>query len=214
MLIVEKLSKEIASFSKSDKSVIVSICGAADLGKSYLSKSIADLLSQSNLRAGHLTMDSYLMDRKTRNKKGLSGYHIESYNLNLAINHLKELKNGHPVEIGTYDHKEGRRTIESTRLNPPEILIFDGLHSMHSPFLPYIDISVFVYTKDDDLKTIRREADLIKRNYTTEFSEKISDSEFKLYKTNVEPYKVKANYLLFLESKWNYKLIKSNHNNS
>ncbi|WP_146092142.1 uridine kinase family protein [Polaribacter filamentus] len=212
MLIEDKLCDEIISYPKIDNQTTVSICGAADLGKSYLSKKIAESLSKRNLKTNHLTLDSYLMDRKTRNKKGLSGYDIEAYNKKEALNNLIELKNGKSIEFKPYNHKDGEKGFDSMKMNPADILIFDGLHSMHSSFLPYVDITIFIYTKDEYLKKIRRQADLIKRNYTTEFSEKISENEFNLYKTNIESYREKANYLLFLESKWKYKLIKTGYN--
>ena len=212
MLVEDKLSEEITSLQKTDTQTVISICGAADLGKSHLSKKIAESLTKRNLKTNHLTLDSYLMDRKSRNKKGLSGYDIEAYDSNEALNNLINLKNGQSIEFKSYNHKKGKKEDNSTIMNSTEILIFDGLHSMHSSFLPYIDITIFIYTEDNNLKKIRQEADLIKRNYTIEFSKKIFKSEFNLYKNNIEPYKEKANYLLFLESKWNYELIKTGYN--
>jgi len=211
-LLEDKLSSEIIANRNTDELTIVSICGAADLGKSYLSKKISELLTEQNLKTNHLTLDSYLMDRKTRNKKGLSGYDIGAYNKKEALNNLIKLKSGQSIEFIPYNHKDGKKEYNSMKMNPADILIFDGLHSMHSSFLPYIDITIFVYTKDEYLKKLRRKADLTKRNYTIEFSKKISESEFSLYKTNVESYREKANYLLFLESEWKYKLIKTGYN--
>lgn len=213
MLIEDQLSDEIVSSHRLNKRTVVSICGAADLGKSHLSKKIAETLTKQNLSCNHLTLDSYLMDRKIRNEKGLSGYSIKAYDKNEALNNLVDLKNGQSIEFRPYNHEEGKKEYDSVELKSADVLIFDGLHSMHSSFLPYIDISIFVYTKDGFLKMIRRDADLIKRNYTLKYSEKISESEFNLYKANVEAYKEKSNYLLFLESKWKYKLIKTGYNN-
>lgn len=209
MLVEDKLAHEIVSLRKKTKQTVVSICGAADLGKSYLSAKIAESLTKRSLKTNHLTLDSYLLDRKTRNKNGLSGYDIEAYNKNEVLNNLIDLKNGQSIEFQPYHHKEGIKGEVSTKMDSADILIFDGLHAMHSSFLPYIDITIFVYTKDENLKLIRHEADLIKRNYTIEFSRKIAESELNLYKSNVQAYKEKADYLLFLESKWNYELIKN-----
>lgn len=76
---------------------------------------------------------------------------------------------------------------------------------MHQSFAEYIDITFFLYTSDKLLKKIRFDADLKKRKYTTEFSKLISENEFQLYKSNVEPYKESADYKLYLKEKWNYK---------
>ena len=77
---------------------------------------------------------------------------------------------------------------------------------MHDSLLPFIDISFFVYTNDSDLKKLRLKANLIKKEYTSEYSNSISEKELKLYKSNVEPYKDKATYKLFLKNKWKYQI--------
>lgn len=209
MVIENKLTDEILSNKKPGIPVIVSISGAADLGKSYLSQKIVESIHMQNLTADHLPMDSYLVDRTVRNKIGLSGYNIEAYHKELALKNVIALKAGQSIELKPYNHKEGKKSKNTIRLNSTDILIFDGLHSMHPFFLPYIDLAIFLYTDDKYLKSIRHEADITKRNYTPQFSKKISDSEFNAYKANIEPYKKNADYLLLLESKWNYTFIKA-----
>jgi uridine kinase len=58
---------------------IVAVCGAADIGKSYLAKEITEILNQKGISANHLTLDSFLMNRSDRIEKGISGYDIEAY---------------------------------------------------------------------------------------------------------------------------------------
>ena len=69
MKIEEKLTAEIKS-NLVDGLTIVSICGAADLGKSYLSNQLIKSLGQQKIITNHLTLDSYLMDRAIRKEKG------------------------------------------------------------------------------------------------------------------------------------------------
>ena len=202
------IQEKILARKKSDKTIVVSICGAADIGKSFLSKEISESLNKLNFKVAHLTLDSYLIDREIRKKKGLSGYQLESYDLANALNDLIFLKNGNAIDFYPYDHTMGRPSLIPSRMDASDIVIFDGLHSMHLSFISYIDMTVFLYTKDKFLKAIRREADLVKRNYTIEFSKSTSENEFNLYKANIEPYKNKAEYLIFLESKWNYKMTR------
>jgi uridine kinase len=205
-LIEEKLSKEIIANRNAHGMTIVSICGAADLGKSYLSKKIAELLTKQNISTNHLTMDSYLISRDIKKKKGLSGYDIEAYNQKKVLKDLIDLKNGAAIDFRPYNHIEGKTSPNSYKMRASDILIFDGLHAMHGSLLPYIDMTVYVYTKDDLLMETRSEADLLKRKYTTDFSKSISESEFNLYKSNIEPYKESADYVLFLKERWDYKL--------
>ncbi|MCD2260574.1 uridine kinase family protein [Psychroserpens luteolus] len=207
MTIEHTLSREIISRKKNLNTTIVAICGAADLGKSHIAQNIIRHLEHYNQSANHLTLDSYLMPREDRLKKNLSGYQIEAYNIDLALKNLITIKNKESITFHPYHHRKGENANNTITLTNSDILIFDGLHVMHPTFLPYIDMSIFISTNDDVLKQIRRDADLIKRNYTLNFSEQISDSEFNLYKSNIEPYNKLANYKIFLESKWHYKLI-------
>ncbi|AXT54680.1 hypothetical protein D1815_02515 [Aquimarina sp. AD1] len=211
-MIKDKILGEILARKNSDKTVVVSICGAADLGKSFLSQEISESLRKLNFKVAHLTLDSYLLDRVTRKNKGISGYQTESYDLENALSDLIVLKNGNSIEFYPYDHSIGKSSSKSSRMGESDIVIFDGLHSMHPSFISNVDMTVFLYTQDRYLKTIRSEADLAKRNYTIEFSKSISEIEFNLYKTNVEPYKSKADCLLFLESKWKYNLTITGYN--
>ncbi len=205
-MIVDKLSFEIRTNRNTNGLTIVSICGAADLGKSYLSNKISESLTKQHVKANHLTMDSYLMSREKRMEQGVSGYEIEAYNQTAILRDLIALKNGESIDFKSYNHSKGKSSSNSSKMNSSDILIFDGLHSMHSSFLPYIDLTIFVYTDDAFLKTIRSEADLVKRNYTSDFSKSISQSEFNLYKSNIETYKNKADYVLYLKNKWDYQL--------
>ncbi|MEM9078832.1 MAG: hypothetical protein AAGC43_17460 [Bacteroidota bacterium] len=211
-MITDKISEEILARKNSDKTVVISICGAADLGKSFLSKEISESLRKLDFKVAHLTLDSYLVDRAIRKEKGLSGYQIESYNVASALNDLMTLKSGSPIKFYPYDHTIGKASSTSSKMGASDILIFDGLHSMYFSFLPHVDMTVFLYTNDRYLKTIRSEADITKRNYTIEFSKSVSENEFISYKTNVAPYRNRADYLIFLESKWSYKLTRTGYN--
>jgi len=91
MIIEEKIIAEIKS-NLGDGLSIVSICGAADLGKSYLSTQLMKSWVLQKINTNHLTLDSYLMDRAMRIEKGLSGYDIEAYSLMKAKKDLIKLK--------------------------------------------------------------------------------------------------------------------------
>ncbi|MDW3195251.1 MAG: hypothetical protein R8G66_22945 [Cytophagales bacterium] len=210
---IDKISSEILARRNCETASVISICGAADLGKTHIAKRITESLTRNNLTSNHLTLDSYLMDRKVRLEKKLSGYDIEAYNLTKAIKDLRDLKDGKSIHFYPYNHLSGMASSKSYEMNTSDIIIFEGLHSMHTSFSSFLDLSIFIYTQDENLKKIRKEADLIKRNYTKEFSNQISEKEFGLYKINIEPYRNRADYLIFLESKWNYKLTISGYKN-
>ena len=206
-LIIDQLTSAILAKRNSKTTTVVAICGAADLGKSYLSKAISESLSQHGITANHFSLDAFLLDRQTRLNKKLSGYNIEAYNINAALEDLNDIKEGKSIVVYPYDHHLGTTSSLPVQMHASAILIFDGLHAMHRTFTPLIDISFFIYTDDEQLVQIRKEADLAKRNYTEAFSNQISEQEFILYYQNITLYKDQADYLIFLHSKWNYKLI-------
>lgn len=202
------LSEKIESLVEKKRQTIISICGAADLGKSYLSREVVKKLSIKGISANHLTLDSFLIERSIRLQLGISGYQIEAYEQKLALEALSQFKQGKSIYYYPYNHDAGKRGPKLEILKPSSVLIFDGVQSMHKSFLFYSDFSVFIYTEDDNLKRIRYEADLTKRNYTTDFAKDNSEPEFIQYKTEIEPYKTQADFRLYLQKKWTYFLQK------
>lgn len=204
------LSKKIAAFKeKGEKQIIVAVCGAADLGKSCLSKKIAQNLNSTGIPTYHLTLDSFLMGRAQRLEQNISGYDIRAYDQASVLAALNNFKKNQPVVFAPYIHSIGKCTETYVTLDPCAILLFDGVQSMHDLFLPYIDYSIFIYTADDTLKKIRYEADLRKRHYSPEFAKSNSESEFNYYKSHILPYRQQADLVLFLQKKWNYILSPS-----
>lgn len=200
------LTNKIISLTQFNKPIIVAICGAADLGKSYLSTQLTQLLNDKQFSAAHLPLDSFLIDREERHRLGLSGYNLEAYHINDALKYLAQFKKKQPISFHPYHHKTGKKELFFQQLNPSTILIFDGLHTMNQIFSSFVDYTIFIYTNDHDLKKIRTAADLSKRDYTLEFSKKISQKEFDLYKMNIDSFKEIADCKLFLGKKWNYEL--------
>ncbi len=198
--------KIVASIEKQKKPIVVAICGAADLGKSHLSKEFVKSLRIKGTSASHLTLDSFLIERSKRLKQGKSGYQIEAYEHLSALEAISQFKQGQPIIYAPYEHDKGKQSCSLETLEPSTILFFDGVQSMHEQFLPHVDLSVFVYTGDDVLKKLRIKADLTKRNLTIETAENNSESEFLQYKKQIEPYKKHADFQLFLERKWSYTL--------
>jgi uridine kinase len=184
---------------------IIAVCGAADLGKSYLCQQWVAELAKQGIAAPHLTLDSYLIPRIERTALGISGYDLVAYDLETAKSDLLAWRSGKSIPYREYNHQTGV-TEESTRtIEPCSFLFFDGLHVMHEHFKSIPDYSVFIYTSDEQLVKIRQEADLNKRKQTVEFSLKNSLPEFEKYKQNIEPYKSKADQVLELTECWRYR---------
>ncbi len=207
MDIIKEISSRIESIVSNEGRTIIAICGAADLGKTFLSERLADELNQNGLSTEHLTLDSFMMDREHRISRGLSGYQPESHDLASIVSHLEQFKLGQAIEYAPYDHSTGKTIPDTLTIRPCSILIVDGLHSMSTLLIPYLSFSIFVSTDDDQLRHIRHEADIAKRKQSVEFSMSQADSEFDKYKQYIEPYKHQADAILILKERWDYILV-------
>ena len=203
-MIENKIAELITELCNLQKPLIISICGAADLGKTHISKEVTRLLNIENTSSAHLTLDSYLLDRDERKEKGLSGYQIESHNIELIQSDLGNWIEKGEINYRPYCHKTGTKEEVYKSIKSSKVLLIEGLFSMDKLLLPYIDYSIFIFTSDENLRLIKYEADITKRGYTKAYSEKIYNAEFELYKKNIEPFKNVADCKIMLLNKWNY----------
>lgn len=204
MELSESLAKAITNVTSENPQKVIAICGAADLGKTYLSKQLmADFLA-SGISSAHLTMDSYLIPRAKRIEMEISGYDIGAYDLSSLQNDLVGFLKGKPIEFNEYDHALGAASGLRNTVDACSYLLLDGLHSIHESLSGLVDYSIFIYTTDKQLNEIRHQADVVKRKQSVAFSRNHLESEFNAYKKHVEPYKNKADSLLELLEKWQY----------
>ncbi|NRB39341.1 MAG: hypothetical protein HRU20_12875 [Pseudomonadales bacterium] len=201
------LSQKIADLHPENKPIIIAICGAADLGKSYLCQELLIQLKKQGINASHLTLDSYLLDRDERQRLALSGYQFSAYDEAAITSSLSQFIQHKPITFTPYDHASGKKSIELETLPDSSVLLLDGLHAMHHNFSALITLSIFIFTDDKQLKNLRLKADLKKRGLTLAQANKQSQSEFEHYKSNVEGYKNKADIQLRLDIPWLYTCV-------
>ena len=199
-----QVAEIIMSRKRPGKRFVVAVCGAADLGKSYLSEKIVREIQRAGNRAAHLPMDSFLMDRACRTEKGLSGYQPGACDLKAVLHQVIRLKDGKDIAYSPYDHHTGAKTDVHHTIRGAGTLIVEGLHAMHRLLMPHIGLSIFLYTADARLKKIRQEADIVKRKQTREFSRRAGAAEFQQYKRWVASYQADADLCLYLEKQWQY----------
>jgi uridine kinase len=207
MISLKQISNKIVALKNNSNFLIVAVCGAADLGKTYLSAQLVEVLSQMELTAGLLTLDSYMMNRTDRIKEGISGYQPKAYDLLAVKKDLIKFKNAEPIDFFPYDHCIGQQVFQKETLVSCDILLLDGLHSMNDELASLIDFSIFLCTDDAQLKEIRHKADIKKRKQSIKFSNENAAVEFENYKHFVEPYKNLADVVLLLKEQWKYSLI-------
>lgn len=148
--------------------VIIGIAGGTGSGKTTVVKKIVDSLPKDKVAV--IPQDCYYKDNhhiplETRLKMNYD--EPDSIEWTLLVKHLQELKNGHSVEVPTYEFVTCSRLKETTKVFPSEVIVVEGILVLCDPELRNLmDIKVFVDTDADErlIRVINR--DCVERGRT------------------------------------------------
>lgn len=165
------------------KPTIIGIAGGTASGKT----TIAQRMYEETLKNGSATLiklDDYYFNRDSivYSEKGNANYdHPDSYDSNLILEHLKELKKGNSIEKPIYDFVTHSRLNVTEHIDPSQIIIVEGIMAFAIAKLRKLyDIKIFVDT-EDDIRFIRRlKRDMSERGRTL-------DSVIEQYLDTVRP---------------------------
>ncbi|MER0123420.1 type I pantothenate kinase [Streptococcus sp. ZJ93] len=169
---IYKKASDDLSFSKSlflQKKIkiqpfIIGISGSVAVGKSTTSRLLQILLTRTFKRAkvemvttdGFLYPNAVLKDKNILDRKGFP----ESYNMELLLDFLNHIENGHDYQIPVYSHEvydiipDQRQTISA-----PDFLIVEGINVFQNPqnqhlyVSDYFDLAIYVDAAVDDIET-------------------------------------------------------------
>src|SRR3989344_3292969 len=124
------------------KPIIIGIAGDSGSGKTTYSNGIRRLIGIDMVQT--ITMDGYHREnRQQRKASGRLPLDPEVNNLELFFQHLKQLKNGMPIELPIYNHQSGDFGKPVT-FTPGPIVIIEGLHALYPEFDDFYDFKIFV----------------------------------------------------------------------
>ncbi|WP_434343939.1 uridine kinase [Mycoplasma sp. 06067-C1-B144P-99-0482-3] len=167
----------------SKKVSIILIAGGSASGKTTIASKIAnEILKDKSVE--HISMDNYYKDftnLSLEQRNHINFDHPNSIDIDLLIKDLKQLLKRHDIFVPTYDYKKHIRTNKEKLIKASDVIIVDGIFSLHFEKLRELgDIKIFVKTPDD-LRFIRRLVrDIKERNRTIE-------SVIDQYLTDVKP---------------------------
>ena len=107
--------------------LIIRIAGGSGSGKTTLTNQIASLFQE------HVTVlkhDNYYKahdDMTFEERKNLNYDHPNAFDTELMIEHLKELRAGHPVQCPVYDYKVHNRSRDTITVAPSKVIIVEGI---------------------------------------------------------------------------------------
>lgn len=136
--------------------IIIGIAGGTGSGKTTLTRHLKEHFGREVTVVGH---DSYYkrQEGKTYEERALQNYdHPGAFDTDLLIRHLRELKEGRPIQCPVYSYVDHNRTDQTVEIIPTKVLIVEGILIFQDPVLrEMFDIKIFVET-DADERILRR----------------------------------------------------------
>jgi len=139
------------------KRLVIGICGGTGSGKTTITERIISALSPESvlvLQQDHYYKDFPDIPVERRARQNFD--HPDSFDTPLLIEHLRQLREGMPVERPVYDFTKHARASSTVRMNPSPAVILEGILIFENkPLRELMDVKIFVDT-DSDLRFIRR----------------------------------------------------------
>ncbi len=179
--LVGNMAKELSQKSSQtdDGKVVVAIGGYTALGKGTLARRLAECLDDSVV----LSVDSFILDRTTKRRLGLTGDEESSVNFGMLTDALLNLLDDKSTSVRPYDHSVGVFQ-EPIELSPARHIIVEGTASLYPQLHSFRDLCYFIHADDKILHEIVRNAYVSGRGYSEEEFERF----WSLYRNNCEAF--------------------------
>ena len=161
--------------------MIIGIAGGTGSGKTTLTEKICERFGGDITVVYH---DNYYKrhdELDYEHRAALNYDHPDAFDTELMIEHLKQLRQGKPIECPVYDYTIHNRSDKTVTITPASVIIIEGILIFQNKQLrDLMDIKIFVDT-DADVRILRR----IIRD--TEERARSVQSVVKQYLTTVKP---------------------------
>ena len=166
--------------------IFIGICGASGSGKSTLAKSLADRLGN---RCYVLQQDCYYRDHShlpASERAQLNYDEPGIFDHDALLADVTALMNGQTITRKGYDYANHRRADTDELIQPPDVLILEGIHCFHDERLLKMMFLKIYMNVDADICLLRRiERDIIERGRSID---SISDQYRKTVRPMFEQY--------------------------
>ena len=136
--------------------IIVGICGASGSGKSTLAKRIRDSLSCNCLIIGQDCYYHNFSYLPFEERVHLNYDEPSIFDYDELLHDLDELQAGRSVTKKGYDYSHHLRADTDELIDPPDVLILEGIHIFHDPrLLERMALKVYMHV-DIDVCLLRR----------------------------------------------------------
>lgn len=179
--------------------LVIGIAGGTGSGKSTVVRKIIEALPKDEVAV--LPQDCYYNDNhhiplETRLKMNYD--EPAAIEWSLLAKHLEELRRGHAIERPTYDFLSCSRTGETTRIEPREVVVVEGILVLCDKELrDQMDVKVFVDADADErlIRVIHR--DCIERGRTPRMViDRYQETLKPMHELHIEPSKRYADLII------------------
>ncbi|GLC32872.1 uridine kinase [Clostridium omnivorum] len=137
--------------------ILIGITGGTGSGKSTIAKEIYKKFGEQCIAM--IEQDSYYKDQSNlsfEDRVKINYDHPDAFDTRLLVEHLNKLLNGQAIDKPSYDFEVHNRKAETTRVEPREIIIVEGILVLEElEIRDLLDIKIYVDT-DADVRIIRR----------------------------------------------------------
>ncbi|MBQ8654507.1 MAG: uridine kinase [Clostridia bacterium] len=136
--------------------LFIGICGASGSGKSTLADSLARKLGD---RCYVLQQDAYYRDHShlSFEERTVLNYDEPAiFDHDLLLADVQTLLAGQPITRKAYDYGQHRRADTNEVINPPDVLILEGIHSFHDERLRRLMYLKLYMNVEPDICLLRR----------------------------------------------------------
>ena len=179
---------------------VLAVSGAAASGKTMFCRQMVDFLADRGVSAVHVPLDGYLLDRKIRDRRGLSGYDPQSSDMPQMITQMKTLiHEGKPIDLPVYNHQTGTHD-PPRRIQHAKVILLDGIMSMQYEIRErFPNLNIFFTSEDIVIRGLRLLVDMQERGYTVFQALAHSDEEFISYNKWIYPQIIFADLKIWVD---------------
>ena len=137
--------------------ILIGIAGGTGSGKTTLADKLVQNFGDDEVSI--IRHDNYYKrhdELPYEERVHLNYDHPDAFDTPLLLEHIRELKAGHSIEVPVYDYTVHNRSDETIIVNPAPVIVLEGILIFAEPKLcEQMDIKVFVDT-DADVRILRR----------------------------------------------------------
>ncbi len=137
-------------------SIIIGIAGGTGSGKSTFTNRVKEAFGD---RVSVIYYDNYYKahdDMPLEERTFINYDHPDSFETDLLVKHLDQLRRGIPVQCPVYDYTVHNRTKETITIFPADVILVEGILVLHDERLKKLmDIKIYV-DADADERILRR----------------------------------------------------------